>query len=498
MSKDIGSKLLEGIEALKVKATKPRSSVESDRLEALRSERRKLVYGRLFCGNRSTATFDYKRAWFGSAPTDESFRLVRAVPADGCGRLLGAHQGFYKGKVVLADRGRCTFVDKAWRAQAGGARGLLVLNDRDSPFERPASGYATDKKETPTPGDLAVALLDASAAPALLGPATAAWWQEQQEWASARFFSHDDENRRRKKGDASFQRRDQFLFSLEMWWNWRATRAARREATRDTVDVRFVPAKCRSGSPTCDPLLPEEAGLPKPADSGYLLFNNERFEFVAGAWGTILPSSPLRLARADPPDLCDNEKAPRFFSCRTLGLFCSPEETSTFAAKGAAILVDRGNCNFTQKAAQVARLKGALMIVVDHSSQPLLQMGTRGHVSVPGILVAADTGAALLAAASNATISLEVADPGFAKDWLDLLNVPLAWPEDDHDARQLLRSLEKRNANSKARLHWITKSYHNDRKKATCDDDDDETPHNGGDNNESSTSCLNNDDMSSP
>ncbi|KAH8063693.1 hypothetical protein JL722_2878 [Aureococcus anophagefferens] len=94
--------------------------------------------------------------WFGARLPESPLPMVMAAPRNGCAPLPPA---IYAGAVVLADRGGCGFVEKAWVAHAAGARAVAVLNAADGPFDRPTAGYATDAEVTPSPGDVAVALL---------------------------------------------------------------------------------------------------------------------------------------------------------------------------------------------------------------------------------------------------------------------------------------------------------------------------------------------------
>lgn len=452
ISREVGAKLLEGISSLKKSVG---GTTEDDRgadkLAALKEERSTLTYGRLYV-TRSTTTFDYKRAWFGPAPPEGSLPVIRAVPGDACRRLVG----FYEGAIVLADRGRCRFVDKAWHAHFSGAAALVVVNTPGSAFERPASGYATDAKETPTP-PLPVALVDATANKALVSPATA-------------FLVKQSLERRRRR---------------RSWWTTFRHRLSLLRLggldERDIIHARFVPVKCRPGRPTCDALLPEELELPRPADSGYL--RNTSYEFVTGAWASVLPAKALPVIRA-PSDLCG---PPPTWLCRRLGLVCGSVDYKRFlaSAPGAAVLVDRGHCNFTTKATHIARVGGALMVVVDRTGHPLMQMGARGPPpSIPGILVDATTGTNI-----GPHIHLDIAHPGFASEWLDLLNVPLGWPDADSDALNLLATLERRHTSSPARLAWIRHSFHHDRLRFPDDDDDDDVDDDGDHHHASTNTC---------
>lgn len=59
----------------------------------------------------------------------------------------------YSGKIVLIDRGICTFVEKVWIAQNAGAKGVLIVNQAtDGQFNRLFTlGYGTEDKEPHIP-----------------------------------------------------------------------------------------------------------------------------------------------------------------------------------------------------------------------------------------------------------------------------------------------------------------------------------------------------------
>lgn len=51
------------------------------------------------------------------------------VPSDACEPLINARANNVNGKIVLVDRGTCTFVQKVANAQAAGAKGVVVANN---------------------------------------------------------------------------------------------------------------------------------------------------------------------------------------------------------------------------------------------------------------------------------------------------------------------------------------------------------------------------------
>jgi hypothetical protein len=54
--------------------------------------------------------------------------LVLAVPSDGCSPFVNAQQT--QGKIVIIDRGSCTFATKTANAQSAGAAAVIVANNQ--------------------------------------------------------------------------------------------------------------------------------------------------------------------------------------------------------------------------------------------------------------------------------------------------------------------------------------------------------------------------------
>jgi subtilisin family serine protease len=81
----------------------------------------------LTSGAGSPATFAAVNSAFGLEDfTNFTDELIVATPADGCTTLTG---GPYTGKTVIIDRGVCEFSQKANRATAAGATGVIVVNN---------------------------------------------------------------------------------------------------------------------------------------------------------------------------------------------------------------------------------------------------------------------------------------------------------------------------------------------------------------------------------
>ena len=437
----------EKITAIRADAAVQKTTETVDPLKAARDERNALTYGRVFA-DRATASFEFKKAWFGADfPEALSMPLVRALPLDGCSELLWQNTSIYKGSAVLADRGGCSFVDKAWAAHNAGAKLLLVINSPDRPFDRPTSGYATDAEPTPSPDDLAVGLVHQDAGNGLARAASSAW----------------------------VDRGDEIIELLQIRAPWRVfmekygllTKKVVVDARQgpwdsyDATTIRAVPLKCVSGRPDCAPVLDSEKTILPDVDSGTLHVQGESFEFVSAAWGGVLPDRPVAVVSTQ--YLCS---PPPHWFCRVLSLFCPASNYKDFygRAPGSLVLARRGGgCDFATKARHAAAVGAAVLVVEQHDDEPLLRMGARDppFPNVVGVAVRAEAGAALRRVEGNATVRLRPAPaPGFAHRWLELAEAA-PWPSDEGNAAKALLSLEEKNAGSAERLAFARAAHAN-------------------------------------
>ncbi|KAJ1458602.1 hypothetical protein M885DRAFT_513115 [Pelagophyceae sp. CCMP2097] len=457
--------LLSKLDALRNMAKVAGGAAPEDRLGKLRKQRAASHYGRVYV-DRATGTFEFKKAWFGLQDLPEgSMPLVRAVPTDGCGTLATSHgnrtevvpSALYAGAAVLVDRGRCTFVEKAWAAHFAGARALLIINSAKAPFERPASGHVTDETETLTPPDLAVVLLQAESEPALAAIAAAPLLDPSVENYEAHVSSAQ------KRSFLARRKRD---FSRPPF------------DVADATRVRLVPVQCKAGEPECKPLLPAERARRPEVSSGHVHLVDAGgaagagIEFVTSTWAGVLPARDLAIVRAEPVDLCQ-PNANRL--CRALGgLACSWTGSSAAAAAfaeravAALVVADRGGCAFGVKAFNAALLGAAAVVFVERGESPLLRMGVRLNGTLPpaiaAALVDAEGGDALVAAAAHSKARFVAADAPFADQWLELAEAE-PWPENDVAAKLLRRRLQDTNAQSPARLRWLAQSW---ARRSTC------------------------------
>ena len=194
-----------------------------DPLLALRNS---LTYGKLVVA-RSTTAYEYYVAHF-SAPMPLDW-LPLSVSPDGEACAAGA--GTEAGKMLLAMRGNCSFLDKSRNASHAKAAALIVVNN-DTDLFQIAAGYALGNSslDDGSPHDLPTIMVKRHAMLAL-------------QWGVSNYSSRG----------------------------------------------RMVPLRCPSGDTTCTPILPEEAEIDLEIDSGFLDVGSKRIEFLSGTWGGILP-----------------------------------------------------------------------------------------------------------------------------------------------------------------------------------------------------------------
>ncbi|CAM9823928.1 unnamed protein product, partial [Laminaria digitata] len=104
--------------------------VTEERLHPLLERRNELTYGRLFL-ERSASSFEFYLAGFGPPAPVDGGRLVWAEPRDACrpaAAAATADSNGLSGAIVLAERGSCSFVDKANNVASSGAAALVVIN----------------------------------------------------------------------------------------------------------------------------------------------------------------------------------------------------------------------------------------------------------------------------------------------------------------------------------------------------------------------------------
>lgn len=208
--------------------------------------RNSLTYGKMVV-SRSTTSYDYYTAFFSAAMPREPMKLFIAGDPAHTGCSIPSNTGSLIGKVLVAHRGNCSFLEKATNASAANASALVIVNNGSDLFQIPA-GYATGSshdESTGVPQDLPVIMIKGHAMKAL-------------------------------------------------------------QLGGGEIEARMIPLRCPSGESTCTAVLPEEQEqyIPYEIDSGFLEFRLSKLEFVSGTWGGILPYGTHRVTVAYPRDAC--------------------------------------------------------------------------------------------------------------------------------------------------------------------------------------------------
>jgi len=236
-----------------IKNYKVEREVVKEVVDPLVALRNSLIYGKMVV-QRSTASYEYYTAYF-SAPMPMGWIEV-VVPSDDTACNLAGTESM-AGKIVLATRGGCSFLDKATNATAVNASALVLVNNGSDLFQI-AAGYATGQKSednVDVPTTLPMIMVKAHALRALALGSSKARWRDAP-------------------------------------------------TTGGPLLARLVPLRCPPGDTVCVAILPEEQEVEQEVDSGYLEFGGQRVEFLSGTWGGILPSGEVGVVAADPPDGC--------------------------------------------------------------------------------------------------------------------------------------------------------------------------------------------------
>ena len=215
-------------------------AVVEDPLLTLRNS---LTYGKLVV-QRSTTAYEYYSAHF-SAPMPREW-LPLAVTEDIEACALDGTEEDMSGRMVVALRGNCSFLDKSTNVSKVGASALIMVNNASDLFQI-AAGYATGATSGSGPNGphLPVIMIKRHALLAL------------------------------QRGISAFK-----------------------------SEARMIPLRCPPGDTNCVAILPDEIDVPLEVDSGFLHIGALRFEFLSGTWGGILPGGALNIHVATPRDAC--------------------------------------------------------------------------------------------------------------------------------------------------------------------------------------------------
>jgi hypothetical protein len=345
--------------------------------DPLLKERNGLKYGKLVV-NRSTTSYEYFTAYF-SAPMPLTFMPIAFAADESACNLSGTANA--SGTMLFATRGGCSFLDKAMNASTADASALIIANNGSNLFHI-AAGYATGSdfvEDTDVPQNLPMIMV-----------------------------------------------------------KHHATMALQLGIANVPIEGRMVPLKCQSGETQCFPILPEEKDIPLEVDSGYIAVEElgERFEFLSGTWGGILPDRSSPVVAVEPFDGCS-------------------AATNSAALRGAIAVVKRGMCGFGDKAVNVQAAGASALLIVDNPGSSLMRIGATslqmGSIGIPGMLVSKTSGDRLLSKTGmSASIIMR---PGMADAWLELGLTQ--WPEKENEFNVVYRQLRQRNSDSTERVAWL-------------------------------------------
>ncbi|CAM9216823.1 unnamed protein product [Ectocarpus sp. 13 AM-2016] len=426
--------------------------VTEERLHPLLQKRNELTYGRLFI-DRSASSFEFYLAGFGPpVPVDEA-SLIWAEPRDACGTLTNS--GMLPGTIVLAERGRCSFVDKANTVASSNALALVVINngpEGEDLFRVAATlgGRSGGGEEPKGPENMPTVLVRGSALPPLA---------KALEWTAT--------------GDGS------------------------------PVMARLVALDCKPGRAACEAVLPEEQQAEKQVDSGRITIvsglpasspsstakgvddakgaagaanaSEASFEFLSATFGATLPRGHVSVVPSVPEDACHPIAPLAAESSSSSGSGSTGDSSRGGRGVGGrgggvapvAVLVKRGACSFGVKAKNVQEAGGRVIIFHDNGLGVLQNVGAPDPLAkelyIPGVFVTARAGDSLVAANNNKngqdgkgmgplTVTFEP-DNAIGRAWGAL--GATQWPNDLLEARVLARQLRATHASSPCRTKWV-------------------------------------------
>ena len=374
---------MEAIRAAIADLSAPATKAQTDKLSSDLARRQALHYGRVYI-NGSLTSLEYYLAHFGSPPPLTAAPIVLADPIHACGPLKNPN---VTGAIVIAKRGRCTFVDKASNVSTANASVLLIGNLKEEIF-RVSAGYAVGDKplNISLPSNITVALVKASA--------------------------------------------------------FRILKRAVSFVSSTTPAAQMIPLLCGEGRSVCEPATDaDKAYLESHAmDSGHVIIQStgERFEYVSAAFGGVLPLGPINVTTVSPSHACGMIPAGplRWAYYATMGAAWDYFRGNGLSRGGTHVagtlaLVDRGLCPLGQKALNVQAARAGGLIVASESEVPIQPFGATSQVSLqlemPAIMVTYQAGQRLRELMKGGsgrggfvTVSLVPARPGMADKWLEV------------------------------------------------------------------------------
>lgn len=274
-------------------------------------------------------TVQYLRAHFGEPPPIGSLKVVVADPIDACSSMDKVK---YEGAIVVARRGKCTFSAKARIAAKAKVAAIILVNNEDG----------NDHLAGPDAHDVGI---------------------------SVSMIARVD-------GEL-------LLGALQ-----------KRSAGSGPLKGSMIPIHCAErsdalksslGSDLCAPTTASDRVFAKaPVEGGKFSINKQKskHEFMIATFGVVLDSAVnFDIILADPPTGCQLLKGggdltfEQFVEVkRDNATFEETEAAAASVYKGKAVIVERGDCAFIDKA-KILQAAGAGMIVVVNSETSLRRFG---------------------------------------------------------------------------------------------------------------------------
>lgn len=307
----------------------------------------------------SGTEYEFIKALFGGPLVCKPQPLVLADPIDACNNIQNRD---IKGKILYAKRGGCTFSDKAWFAQNAGAAGLIIANSDQSIIRMPEGYHTVSSEEAEkSPIEIPVVMVRQTAGSAIEKIArrfdgvipsvviVAKQWTNQGTFLSGpcRDVFHASDGKAVVRDDDD------------------------DDANNDARSVKVISdVETLSSDGGILHLVPKAKG--------------RSFEYLRGRFGGPPPQNPVPFVVADPIDACSSQT-----------------RRVKKSAKGAALIVRRGTCPFSDKS-KIAEDLGASVLVVINVEGRVMQEMSNGDLeedvaTLFPIMITHASGEALLA-----------------------------------------------------------------------------------------------------
>lgn len=353
------------------------------------------------------SSYEFVKALFGSSLHCKYEPIRMSEPVDCCEKPDPA---VASGAILLVDRGKCSFADKAFYAQSAGAVGMILINS-DQAIPRLPAAFMNVTEEHEPEITIPVTAIRQSAGSALkkilsretivLGAVVAKKWSKEGTYLT---------------GPCSQQYNDKHNIDEKVHY--------------DGVEM-----------------LSADGGLLTTAE-------NSSFEYLRAEFGGPIPNYPthaVELVRSEPMNGCE-------------------ELTNSSDLKGKVALIWRGGCSFTKKS-EYAEAAGAIGVLVVNNSDVLVTMAggdiLEDEVTIFTAMIGKSAGEELKdMAKSGIQIKLKSTDV-MASDWDSIETTTLIeeWPEDAAARKErynqllLLHDPSKSTSGHSTRLAMVNKIY---------------------------------------